>query len=283
VLAGRHAAWFGGLVSLGLLLVLTSALPVAPRMEEQATLWISPLTRAASDALRPVADLVLHAGEVRELTRENATLREENARLVSEASALRERAVAANQVASLIEAAGPAAGRSVAAPVLLRDPSPTRQMLVVGRGRADGVTEGQPALGPGPALVGVVTHVEEHTARVRLLSDRASAVPVLLERSRTPAALAGGIPGDASTLRLELVPLSAGPVHGDLVLTSALGGLVPAGLPVGRVTSAVAREPELFQEVEVTPLTGYARLEHVLILVDFRPGHAGEEQPGARR
>lgn len=270
MLAGRTAAWFGGLVSLGLLLLLTSTFPVAPRIEERAAELVSPLARASAGLFRPVSDLLLHAGEVGSLARENAALRLENARLESEATALRERALATSQVEALLEAAGPAMGRSIAAPVLLRDPSPARQVLVIGRGRRDGVAVGQPALGPGPTLVGVVTQVEERSARVRLLSDRASAVPVLLERSRTVAALAGG----GGTLALELVPVGAGSVEGDLVLTSALGGQLPAGLPVGRVTRAVSREPELFQTVEVTPLTDYARVEHVLVLIDFRAGTA---------
>lgn len=265
--AGRNAAWLGGLAALGFLLLLTSTLPVAPRLEERATALLAPLTGSLAGVLRPASDLLLHADEVDALTRENAALRLENARLESEASALRERALASEQVASLIEAAGPEVGRSVAAPVLLRDPSPAREVLVIGRGRRDGVAVGQPALGPGPTLVGVVAQVEERTARVRLLSDRASAVTVLLERSRTPAALAGE--GRTAALALELVPVGVGGVEGDLVLTSALGGRLPAGLPVGRVRRAVAREPELFQTIEVAPLTDYARLEHVLVLVDF--------------
>jgi rod shape-determining protein MreC len=267
VLAGRNAAWFGGLLSLGVLLLITSAFPVAPRLEERAAELVAPLTHAGASVLRPAADLLLHAGEVSALTRENAALRLDNARLESEAAALRERALATEQVTTLIEAAGPGVGRSVAAPVLLRDPSPSREVLVLGRGRQDGVAVGQPALGPGPTLVGVVTQVEERTSRVRLLSDRASAIAVLLERSRTPAALAGG--NGSAALVLDLVPMDVGGVEGDLVLTSALGGLLPAGLPVGRVTRAIAREPELFQSIEVTPLTDYARLEHVLVLVDF--------------
>ncbi|MSP22711.1 MAG: rod shape-determining protein MreC [Dehalococcoidia bacterium] len=277
MLAGRNAAWCGGLVSLGLLLLLTSMLPVAPRLEERAAELAGPLVQTSAGVLRPISDLLLHAGEVGALTRENAALRLENARLEGEAAALRERALASTHVAALIEAAGTASGRTLAAPVLLRDPSPTRQVLVVGRGRRDGVAVGQPALGPGPTLVGVVTQVEERSARVRLLTDRASAVPVFLERSRTPAALTGD--GGSGALKLELVPVGIGSVEGDLVLTSALGGQLPAGLPVGRVTHAVAREPELFQSIEVAPLTDYTRVEHVLVLIDFHAGSPSMSPP----
>ena len=279
VIAGRNAAWFGGFVALGLVLLLTSTLPVAPRIEERAGGLVSPVVRAVEGTLRPLSDVLLHAGEVAALTRDNAALQRENSRLESEAAALRERALATEAVTALLEAAGPAVGRSVAAPVLLRDPAPARQVLLIGRGRLDGVMVGQPALGPGPTLVGVVTEVEERTARVRLLSDRASAVAVLLERSRTPAALAGD---NSATLVLELVPVDVGGVGGDLVLTSALGGLLPPGLPVGRVTRVSARTPELFQTIEVNPLADFSRLEHVLVLVDFRPGHglaSGAESP----
>jgi rod shape-determining protein MreC len=285
VLAGRNVVWFGGMVSLGLVLLLTSTLPVAPRLEERAAELVSPLTDAVAAAVRPGLDVLMHASEVDALTEENVALRLTNARLESEAADLRERALAAAQVTALVEAADESLGRTAAAPVLLRDPSPSRQVLVIGRGERDGVAVGQPALGPGPTLVGVVIQVEERTARIRLLADRASAIPVLLERSRTPAALAGS--GDSAALVLELVPLHVGGVEGDLVLTSALGGQLPAGLPVGRVARVVAREPEIFQTVEVRPLTDYARLEHVLVLVDFQvdddlssPQVSGSRSPG---
>ena len=268
MLARRTSTWLGGLVLLALALLATAALPAAAPLEERALLLVAPVVRTIDEALRPAAAVVLNAGETRALAEDNAALRLENARLASEVTLLRERVQADTQVQALVEAAGRDSGAHVSASVLLRDPAPGRDVLVVGRGRDAGIRVGQPALGPGATLVGLVSRVEERTARVRLLTDRASTVAALLERSREPVALAGG----ASGLYLEFVPAGTPGVEGDVVLSSALGGQLPAGLPIGRVTSVTSQENDLFQRVRIEPFADYRRLEHVLVLVDFRPG-----------
>ena len=52
---------------------------------------------------------------------------------------------------------------------------------------------------------------------------------------------------------------------------------LPGGLLIGRVTAVHSREQDLFETVEVEPLTDYARLERVLILTDFLTGAAAAE------
>ncbi len=274
MLARRNTTWLGTLVALGLLLLAGSTLPLAAPLEERALVAVAPVVQSIEGALRPVANVVLNAGETQALAAENAALRLENARLASDAAALRERLLANEQVSALVAGAAPVSGRYVAAPVVMRDPAPGRDVLIVGRGRDAGLVAGQPALGPGATLVGVVTRVEARTARVRLLTDRASAVSALLERSREPAALSGGRDG----LRLEFVPIDTPGVEGDVVLSSALGGQLPAGLAIGRVTGVIATPGELFQHVTVVPLADYRRLEHVLILVDFLPSDGASGQ-----
>ncbi len=267
MLVRRTTTWLSGLVLLGLALLGSSTLPIATPVEERALLLAAPVVRAVEDALRPVAAVVLNARETRALAESNAALRLENARLASEVTLLRERVQANVQIDALVAEAGREAGAHITAPVLLRDPTPGRDILVVGRGRDAGIRVGQPALGPGATLVGVVTRVDERSSRVRLLTDRASAVVAVLERSREPVALSGGVDG----LRLEFVPVGTAGVEGDTILSSALGGQLPAGLPIGRVTGTSAQDGELFQRVRIEPFADYRRLEHVLILVEFRP------------
>ncbi len=253
---------------LGLALLGASTLPFAAPIEERGVLLLAPVVRSVEGVLRPVSSLVLAAGETQALATENARLRLENAALAGEAAALRERMLATTQVEALLAGAGGRAlGRYVGASVILRDPAPGHDVLIVSGGRDIGLAEGQPALGPGATLVGLVTRVEEHTARIRLLTDRASAVSALLERSREPAALSGGRDG----LHLEFVPTETPGVEGDTVLTSALGGQLPAGIPIGRVVAVESLEGDLFQRVRVEPLADYRRLEHVLVLVDVHP------------
>ncbi len=268
----RSAARLGIFVALAALLLALSPLPPSGDLEARAGGLVAPAAGALRQLTQPAAELLLNAGQLRSLSEENADLRRAVARLEAETAALREANVAADQAAALVAAVSAAeseaSSRYLRASVLLRDPAPSRRGLLLDRGAADGVTRGQPVLGAGATLVGVVSEVDSHRARVRLLSDLDSAVTALVQESRVPGALAGA-PGG---LRLEFVPVGAPVRSGDLVLTSALGGRLPGGLLIGRVTAVQSTSQDLFETVEVEPLTDYARLEQVLILTDSRAG-----------
>ncbi len=262
----RNAAWLTVLCALGVLLLALSPLPLSERIEERGGSLITPVTEAMRDTVRPFSDVLLHAGQIEELSQENADLRQQLTRIEAEAAALRETAGAAAASEALRAAVGDGQ-QQVTASVIVRDPAPGRQVIVVDRGLADGVVTGQPVLGPGATLIGAVIEAQEHRSRVRLLSDSSSTVAAVIQQSRTPAALAGGAGG----LQLDFVPIEAQVAVGDLIVSSPLGGLLPAGLLIGRVTSRQGREQDLFASIKVEPLTDYSRLEHVLIMTGFAP------------
>lgn len=264
----RSAARLSAFFALALLLIALSPLPLASRIEESVGALAVPAASALRDATRPLADLLLNTGQLSELSAENAELRRHVARLEAEAAAWRESASAQQQVEALTAAAGELATRYLAAAVLLRDPAPALNAIVIDRGSDDGVAVGQPVLGDGATLIGTVMDAGTSRSRVRLLSDAGSAVAAVVQESRVPGAVAGGTDG----LRMEFVPGGARVAPGDLIVTSALGGRLPGGLVIGRVSSVSSAEQDLFEAVRIEPLADYARLEHVLILVDFVPG-----------
>lgn len=273
----RNLIWLSAATAAALLLLALAPVPLAGDVESRLAALAAPAASALRATIRPISDVLLNAGQVGELSRENAALRQELAQAHAEVTALREQRHMEEQTDALELAAGQL-GTRVAAPVLLRDPAPGRQMFLVGRGSADGVRAGQPVLGPGATLVGIVTATDEHRARVRLLDDVDSAVTAVLQSSRTQGALTG----DGDTLRLDMVPSTVPITAGDLVLTSALGGLLPPGLLIGRVAEAEAHPEELFTRIRVEALVDYNRLEQVLVLTDFRPGVALSGEAGAR-
>ncbi|MCY4639697.1 MAG: rod shape-determining protein MreC [Chloroflexi bacterium] len=281
----RGAAWITATLLLALLLLAASTLAAAGRLEARAGSLLGGVAGAVDAAVRPVSEFVLSAGELRALADENARLKGELARLSSEVAALREERAASIQVEELltaVEAAGllpesaDAPGRTprvVSASVLARDPSPTRAELLIDRGRAHGVYVGQPVLGPAATLIGIIADADERSARVRLLIDVRSAVTSVVQGSRTPAALAGTAQG----LRLEFVAPGAPVSVGDAVITSALGGRLPAGLLAGRIAAIHTEPHDLFATIEVEPLVDYNRLEQLLVLTDALPSAlAGE-------
>lgn len=268
MVGARNAAWLSSLLAGALVLLMLSPLPVAGNLEARVGGMVAPMVGAVRGAIRPVTDVLLNAGQIDALAQENAALRQEIARAETDLAALREGRIAVEQAAALVESVGANAGRTVTATVILRDPAPGRQRLVLNRGSDDGVRLGQPVLGAGATLLGIVTEVDASRSRVRLITDRDSAVATILQSSRTPASLVGSGGG----LRLDFVPLGASVAPGDVVLTSALGGLLPPGLLVGRVAEVSAASQDLFQRVTVDPLANLDRAEQVLVMVGFVPG-----------
>jgi rod shape-determining protein MreC len=120
-------------------------------------------------------------------------------------------------------------------------------------------------------LVGRVTEVGARSARVLLITDMNSRIPVTLEKNRARAILVG-----ENTLypRLLYLPDGVHPEEGERVVTSAEAGAFPAGLLVGTVHYAAN------QQIEVTPAADLARLEIVRIFDYGLSGIVPPEVPG---
>jgi rod shape-determining protein MreC len=265
---GRSAAWFSALLLGAILLLGASALAPAGGIESRARGLITPLVAAVQDTSHPISDVLSHAGQVRELSDENASLRLEVERLQAELGGFREQRMAVDAAAALLGATSFEADSLMAAQVLLRDPAPGQSTLLVGRGSENGVLAGQPVLGAGGTLVGVIASIEPTRSWVRLLTDGDSSVAVVVQSSRVPAALEGGRRG----LTLEFVEHGANVVVGDVVVTSALGEHLPPGLLAGRVASVDSQPQDLHARITVEPLSDLLRLEQVLIVTGFVPG-----------
>ncbi|MCL5778774.1 rod shape-determining protein MreC [Limibaculum sp. FT325] len=133
---------------------------------------------------------------------------------------------------------------------------PFSQTVLVNVGERDGVLDGSAAV-DGAGLVGRVVGTGETAARVLLLTDFSSRVPVMIRPSGRRAILAGD---GASAPRLEFVDAVDEVRPGDQVETSGEGGVFPPGLPVGRVIEM----PD--GGLRATLAADYNRLEFVRVL-----------------
>ena len=113
--------------------------------------------------------------------------------------------------------------------------------VLLSLGPNHGITKGQIALDD-RGLVGRVTEVGSRSARVLLLTDINSRIPVILENSRARAMLIGT---NGPRPRLMYWPEGVMPAEGERVVTSAEAGAFPAGLPVGVVHFNSGNVPEV--------------------------------------
>ncbi|MCH8684806.1 rod shape-determining protein MreC [Pedomonas mirosovicensis] len=132
---------------------------------------------------------------------------------------------------------------------------------IILRGARDGVAKGQPVR-DSDGLVGQVIDVGHASARILLLTDLASRIPVRVEESNRTAIAAGMNEKD-----LLLQFLSPGPPlrAGDRLVTSGDGGTFPPGIPVAIVTEPRGPEPR------ARPLANPGGLDFVAILRPFMP------------
>ncbi len=135
----------------------------------------------------------------------------------------------------------------------------TRRFALLGAGRDQGVAVGMPVRSP-LGLVGRVLETGDRTARVLLITDTESLVPVRRASDGVPAFAAGR--GDG-TLQLRLINLGTNPLKvGDAFVTSGSGGLYWPNTAIAVVTrltrdGAIARalsDPGTTEFVQVQPL-----------------------------
>ncbi len=137
--------------------------------------------------------------------------------------------------------------------------SSVRRFATISVGRDHGLVIGMPVRSP-QGLVGRVLEVADHTARVLLVTDLESMVPVQRARDGIPAFAQGH--GDG-TLQLRLISLGVNPLKpGDVFVTSGSGGLYRPGTAVASVMEltrdgAIARvlsDPTANEFVAVEPI-----------------------------
>ncbi|MCB1591868.1 MAG: rod shape-determining protein MreC [Alphaproteobacteria bacterium] len=120
--------------------------------------------------------------------------------------------------------------------------------VLIGAGAADGLTKGDTALS-GEGLIGRLVEVGENSARILLLDDINSRVPILVEDTLIHAIMRG-----TNTDSPELIhfPRDSEIPEGARIITSGHGGGYPPGLPVGRVVTAESgkKTVDLFADMD---------------------------------
>ena len=107
------------------------------------------------------------------------------------------------------------------------------ESAVIGAGSIAGVRAGQP-VATDAGLLGRVTEVGARAARVLLVSDVESRVPVRVVRTNVTALLTG-VGGGMAELRFVGGEPESAPRVGDLLVTSGEGGVFAPDVPVARV------------------------------------------------
>jgi rod shape-determining protein MreC len=229
--------------------------------------YLTSLSAALSEAESARVKLSVQsvrAGQVEQLSLENARLRE--------LLGLRER----------LETP------AIAAQVLYDAADPYTRKVIVDRGLIHGVTAGSPVLDE-RAVLGQVTRVYPLVSEVTLVTDRDHAIPVLNARTGARGVAFGDTSTHADAMELRFMAANADVAVGDLLTTSGVDGVYPAGLPVARVEKIERKTDAVFARIYCVPLALVSGVGHVMVLesvashIESRPVPGVNAVPGKSR
>ncbi len=229
-------------------------------------LHLSQILRARSDAWMANEDAMRVLGEQlfaeRPRSQQSGQLSLENQRL-----------------RSLLDLRARIAPDALAAQVLYDAADPYTRKVVLDKGQNQGVQLASPVLDE-RGVLGQVTRVFPLSSEVTLITDRDHAIPVVNVRTGARGVAYGDTVSHADAMELRFMAANADVAVGDVLTTSGVDGVYPAGLPVARIDKVERRTEAVFARIECVPLALVSGASHVLVLSpQFAPVARPEPEP----
>ena len=143
-------------------------------------------------------------------------------------------------------------------------------VMTISKGTTSGVQLNMCVVTENGYLVGVVTDVGPNWATVTTLIDPGTSLGAMVDETSENAILTSDLDAMSQGLcRLSYVDMSAQLAVGNTVLTSGLGGVVPAGLPIGTVTETGVTASGMERYALVEPLAQLKELKQVFVIKAF--------------
>lgn len=147
-------------------------------------------------------------------------------------------------------------------------PDPNIHKVFINRGTNDGVYIGQPVV-DAYGLIGQVVNASSSSSAVLLISDTSHAIPVQINRNGVRLIAEGR--GSVFELGLRHVSSTLDIQEGDLLVSSGLGEIYPAGYPVATVEKITYDPGKPFADVIARPNAQLNRNRHVLLVFADNP------------
>lgn len=257
-LSARFAAYF----LLGLILLLVDARYTAlSGLRSALGAGLHPLRAALArpgDWMRDVSGFFVTHGELKQ---SNLRLTLEHNRLLSLQQDRRTLAAENAQLRALLKLRMPQGVTPIPAEIIQSSADPFSRKVILDRG--SGIQAGWPVI-DAQGLIGQVTHATPLSAEVTLLTAKEQSAPVMNQRNGLRVVVSGI--GSDSLMEVRFLDMHADLKPGDMLHTSGLDGVYPAGIPVARVIRTETPRDTPFARAWCAPLAGIGQYRHVLVL-----------------
>ncbi len=150
---------------------------------------------------------------------------------------------------------------SVTAEILSTPRDPFSQRVILDKGGYAGIEAGQPVV-DGTGLVGQITRVYALNSEATLITDRDQAVPAQIQRTGQRVLVFGG----GSSMEVRYLPTHTDIQQGDILVTSGIDRIYPAGLAVAKVTRVQRPTDSPYARVSCLPMAGVDKSRILLVL-----------------
>jgi rod shape-determining protein MreC len=152
-----------------------------------------------------------------------------------------------------------------AAEVLYDAADPYSRKIIVDRGGVHAVQLGSPVIDE-LGVLGQVVRVFPLTSEVAMIIDREQTTPVLNTRTGVRSVAYGNPSANGDVLELRFISGNADVLAGDVLTTSGVDGVYPAGLLVAKIEKVERRADSGFAKIICTPKANVLGAKHVMIL-----------------
>lgn len=172
-----------------------------------------------------------------------------------------------------------AAYNTVTARVVSYEPNSWYDTVMLGKGTKDGISVDDIVI-TSLGVVGRVTDCGSNWSKVSTIINSANSVGVKLSRTGD----VGVLSGDASlaqdkNAKLEYLSNDKNLIKGDILVTSGLGGVYPAGLTIGKIINIKSDSAGNLDFGVVEPSVDFASLYEVLVITDMKEGYVPASNP----
>lgn len=159
----------------------------------------------------------------------------------------------------------------VNAVVISRSPSNWQSQLIVNKGSNAGIKKGMSVMGSG-GLIGRVSEVNTTNAKVELLSDDSQvadrfAIRVANKDGEVVDGIVTSFNQEKNLIVMGQITSDVALEKGDLVTSSGLGGVTPAGLYVGKVQKISQDDYGLSKKIYIKPATDFNNIPVVSVAI----------------
>ncbi|MBN1289804.1 MAG: rod shape-determining protein MreC [Actinobacteria bacterium] len=229
---------------------------------------ISPISSGFSKVFKPIKDGFVNVFRLPTLARDNAELekkvdqlRRENIEAVELEKELEELKKLLNWGEEHPEM------ETVGTDIIAQSPDNWQRLMVIKKGSSSNVQKYM-AVVSASGMVGRIISVGTFSSVVQLITDSRSGVGARVQRSRETGIIEGM---NSDVLRLVPMNEEADLKVGDIIETSGLGGTVPAGIAIGKISKIKKRTEGLSELVEVEPFVEFSKLSDVLVIITPEP------------